>query len=95
MRPRHVAGDRQAIMLNRLWRRRSRERLPDHIWHATVRRVRGEFEEMPCLRVTAAQACMLFGLPDRVCDWVLARLVSDGFLGRTSNGEYVRQTTAP
>ena len=82
-------------MLKRLSRGRSRERLPDHQWHATVRRVRGEFEEMPCLRVSAAQARTLFGLPDRVCEWVLSRLESDGFLGRTSSGEYVRQTTAP
>ena len=82
-------------MLKRLWRRRSRERLPDPLWHATVRRVRGEFEEMPCLRVSLTQARSLFGLPDRVCEWVLMRLESDGFLGRTPNGEYVRQTTAP
>ena len=76
-------------------RRRSRERLPDHLWEAIVRRVRGEFEEMPCLRLSAAQARTLFGLPDRVCGWVLARLESDGFLGRTSAGEYMRQTTQP
>ena len=82
-------------MLKRLWQRRSHERLPDHLWHATVRRVRGEFEEMPCLRVSGAQARALFGLPDRVCAWVLTRLESDGFLGRTPNGEYVRQTSSP
>ena len=75
--------------------RRSRDRLPDHLWHATVGRVRGEFEEMPCLRVSIDQARTLFGLPDRVCEWVLARLESDGFLGRTQNGEYVRQTMSP
>ena len=32
-------------------------------WHETMRRVRGEFEEMPCLRVALHQARMLFGLP--------------------------------
>lgn len=77
------------------WQVRSRERLPDHLWQSTVRRVRGEFEEMPCLRVTLAQARSLFGLPELVCEWVLLRLESDGFLGRTANGEYVRQTTSP
>jgi hypothetical protein len=82
-------------MLQQRWRRRSRERLPDPIWQATLHRVRGEFEEMPCLRVSMAQARMLFGLPERVCEWVLSRLETDGFLGRTSNGEYVRQTTSP
>jgi hypothetical protein len=82
-------------MLQQRRRRRSRERLPDEIWQATVHRVRGEFEEMPCLRVSMAQARMLFGLSDRVCESVLARLETDGFLGRTPNGEYVRQTTSP
>lgn len=75
--------------------RRSRERLSDQQWHATIRRVRGEFEEMPCLRVSLAQARPLFGLPDRVCQWILSRLESDGFLERTSAGEYVRHTAAP
>jgi hypothetical protein len=81
--------------LQQRFQRRSRERLPDHQWNATVHRVRGEFEEMPCLRVTLNQARMLFGLPDRVCAWVLGRLEADGFLGRTPQGEYVRQTTTP
>jgi hypothetical protein len=82
-------------MLPRPWHRRSRERLPEPLWQATIRRVRGEFEEMPCLRVSAAQARALFGLPDRVCEWVLTRLEADGFLGRTSSGEYVRQNESP
>ena len=82
-------------MLNKMRRRRSRERLPDHLWEATVRRVRAEFEEMPCLRLSDAQARTLFGLPDRVCGWVLARLEADGFLGRTSAGEYMRQMAEP
>jgi hypothetical protein len=82
-------------MLNTLRQRRSHERLPDHIWNDTVRRVRGEFEEMPCLRLSDTQAKTLFGLPERVCQWVLSRLESDGFLGRTSTGEYVRQSAAP
>ena len=81
-------------MLKKWRQRRSRDRLPDHVWDATIRRVRGEFEEMPCLCLSNAQASSLFGLPDRVCGWVLSRLESDGFLGRTETGEYVRQTTA-
>jgi hypothetical protein len=75
--------------------RRSRERLPDQLWNATVGRVRGEFEEMPCLRVSIHEATQLFGLTDQLCGWVLARLESDGFLGRTPTGQYVRQTAAP
>jgi hypothetical protein len=82
-------------MLDHRFGRRSRERLPEPQWQATIRRVRGEFEEMPCLRLTLTQARTLFGLPDRVCEWVLRRLESDGFLGRTPQGEYMRQTTSP
>jgi hypothetical protein len=82
-------------MLEQEWRQRSRERLPDHLWQATVHRVRGEFEEMPCLRLSMAQATALFGLPSAVCEWVLSRLEHDGFLGRTPSGEYVRQTATP
>jgi hypothetical protein len=37
--------------------------MPDGEWNATVTRVRGEVEEMPCLRVTEEQARVLFGLP--------------------------------
>ena len=81
-------------MLDHRLRRRSHDRLPDHLWNATVHRVRGEFDEMPCLRLTVDQARTLFGLPDRVCGWVLGRLESDGFLGRTPQGEYVRQTAS-
>jgi hypothetical protein len=90
----YVAATAAQRMHNR-FARRSRERLPEEDWNATVGRVRGEFEEMPCLRVTLAQAGTLFGLPDRICAWVLGRLESDGFLGRTAQGEYMRQTTAP
>lgn len=82
-------------MLKALRSGRSRDRLPDAEWHATVRRVRGEFEEMPCLRVSMEQATSLFGLPDHVCRGVLSRLEHDGFLGRTPGGEYVRQKTSP
>jgi hypothetical protein len=38
--------------------------MAEPIWNATVTRVRAEFEEMPCLRVTPEQARLLFGLAD-------------------------------
>jgi hypothetical protein len=56
-------------------------------------RVRGEFEEMPCLRVTEQQARVLFGLPTAASSWVLSSLERAGFLDRTPQGEYVRRTT--
>jgi hypothetical protein len=83
------------LMLRDHWHRRSPNRLPDVVWNATVHRVRSEFEEMPCLRVTLEQARLLFGLPSQTSGWVLSRLASDGFLMQTGAGEYVRRKTTP
>jgi hypothetical protein len=53
-----------------------------------VRRIRGEFLEMPGLRLTARQAQRLFGLDATTCDEVLAELLQSGFLARTVNGMF-------
>ena len=42
-----------------------------------LRRIRGEFEEMPCLCLTYAQARRLFGLSPDVCRRVLGSLVRE------------------
>lgn len=76
------------------WKVRSPFRLPENEWQETMRRVRGEFEEMPCLRVTLLQARMLFGLSDAVSSWVLSCLTRDGFLEQGRDGEYVRRVAA-
>jgi hypothetical protein len=76
------------------WKVRSPFRIPDDEWQVTMRRVRGEFEEMPCLRVTLLQACMLFGLSQTVSSWVLSCLTRDGFLEQGRDGEYVRRVAA-
>ena len=65
------------------------------MWQAAVNRIRAEFDEMPCLRVTLLEARRLFGLPDPAASWVLRRLVSDGFLVRTDRGEYVKRAANP
>jgi hypothetical protein len=78
-----------------LWRRRSPDRMPDALWNKTITRVRGEFDEMPSLRVTRDQARVLFGLPDPMSGWVLMCLERDGFLDRTPRGEYVRRDVEP
>jgi hypothetical protein len=78
-----------------IWRERSFFRLPDNVWQAVVSRVRSEFEEMPSLRVTRNQACMLFGLSRHASDWVLSKLADDGFLQSLDSGEYVRRSTQP
>jgi hypothetical protein len=76
------------------WIQRSHERLPDGLWQSTLHRVRGEFDEMPSMRVTANQARLLFGLPGSLCDWVLKRLHEEGFLA-CADGAYVRRTSTP
>ena len=53
-----------------------------------VRRIRGEYLEMPGLRVTARQARRLFGLDATTCDEVLAGLLQSGFLSRTVDGMF-------
>ena len=77
------------------WSRRSGRRLPDEVWHATIQRVRGEFSEMPCLRVTAEQARLLLGLDQTATGWVLGCLEREGFLAVTPAGEFVRRSTTP
>ena len=53
-----------------------------------LRRVRGEFDEMPCLRLTCGQARLLFGLRHDVCERVLAALVQENFLTCGPDGRY-------
>lgn len=59
-----------------------------------VRRVRGEFLEMPGLRLTEAQARRLWALEPSLCSTVLAELVDNGFLLRTRDGAFVRVDVA-
>ena len=55
-----------------------------------VRRIRGEFLEMPGLRVTPQQARRLWRLDETACDAVLGALVDARFLARTRDGAFVR-----
>jgi len=45
--------------------------------HSILERVRGEFNEMPCMRVTLPQARALFGLRGRLVEGVLNRLITE------------------
>ena len=81
--------------VNGVTEQRSPERMPDEEWLATLSRVRGEFEEMPCMRITPEQARSLLGLSEPASSWVLGRLAAEGFLSRTAQGEYVRRSDAP
>ena len=58
---------------------------------ALLDRMRGEYLEMPGLRLTLPQAARLCGLPRDVCEHALTRLVDDGFLRRTGDGAFVRE----
>ena len=82
-------------MIANNWEQRGPERIPDGAWRDMVSRVRGEFDEMPCLRVTSDQARVLFGLSPGTSDWILNRLTQEGFLVQTPEGQYVRRSTAP
>ena len=55
-----------------------------------LRRVQGEFLEMPGLRLTQAQARRLWGLDAAACEALLAALVDAKFLFRTRDGAFMR-----
>ena len=55
-----------------------------------VRRIRGEFLEMPGLRLTAQQARRLWRLDETACDAVLGALVDARFLAKTRDGAFMR-----
>jgi hypothetical protein len=53
-------------------------------------RIRGEYLEMPGLRLTLAQATRLWGLSPSITGGLLDTLAGDGFLARTAGGVYYR-----
>ena len=55
-----------------------------------LRRVQGEYIEMPGLRLTTAQAQRLWGLDRAACDALLGALVDSKFLFRTRDGSFMR-----
>jgi len=62
---------------------------------AVLARMRGEFREMPGLKLTARQARRLWGLDAPICDTLLDDLVQAGFLRRTPDGCFVRSEMRP
>ena len=59
-----------------------------------LRRVQGEYHEMPGLRLTTAQAQRLWGLDRAACDALLGALVDAKFLFRTRDGAFMRSDQA-
>jgi hypothetical protein len=57
-----------------------------------LRRIQGEFLEMPGLRLTCRQAQRLWNLDEVICEALLAALVDVRFLVRTTDGVFVQRT---
>lgn len=55
-----------------------------------LQRVRGEYREMPGLRLTSLQAQRLFGLDPLACAAVLGALVKESFLYGNRDGLFAR-----
>lgn len=60
---------------------------------ALFTRIRGEYLEMPGLRLTLEQAQRLCGVERMLCRMVLDALVEAKFLSLTPDGHYARLTT--
>lgn len=53
-------------------------------------RIRGEFREMPGMRLKVEQAIRLWSIDDATCRHALDHLVREGFLQRDETGRYAR-----
>ena len=60
-----------------------------------VARIRGEYTEMPGLRLTVAQACRLWQVDARTGESLLEQLVREAFLRKTFHGAYIALPPAP
>jgi hypothetical protein len=58
--------------------------------HRLLQLMRAEYVEMPGLSLDARQAARLWNLPVDASEWLLTRLLQDGFLSLTNRGRYVR-----
>jgi hypothetical protein len=52
--------------------------------------IRGEYSEMPGMRLTRSQFRCLWHLDDDACDEAIATLMTDGFLHRDRAGQLCR-----
>jgi hypothetical protein len=71
---------------------RARERVPVSV-RTLAHQIRGEYEEMPCLRLTLPQASRFWNVDQETCRAVLEQLVADGFLVESRFG-YMRPQTS-
>jgi hypothetical protein len=54
-----------------------------------IERIRGEYNEMPGLRLTLAQACRLWQVDAATCELLLDALLTERFLTRTADGAFI------
>jgi hypothetical protein len=66
--------------------------LPSDDIDTLLARIRGEYLEMPGLRLSPAQASRLWGLDAARCEALLTALVDLGFLRRMPDGTFARVT---
>ena len=59
-----------------------------------LRRIQGEFREMPGLRLTCRQAQRLWNLDALICESLLAALVDVAFLVQTPDGLFIQRTSS-
>jgi len=57
-----------------------------------LRRICGEYLEMPGLRLTCKQAQRLWGIDEQTCVQILESLAQEKFLYRSDDGIYARLT---
>ena len=60
-----------------------------------LRRIRREFEEMPGLSLTLAQAAKLFGISPEASSRILAQFAEEGLLSLSSSRRYIRRFERP
>jgi len=70
-----------------------RDRRDPHTRERLQRRVRSEFDEMPGLNLTLAQAVRLFGIREDICIRVLGELIAEGLLHEASRERYARRSS--
>lgn len=66
----------------------------EHRSDPLVARMRAEYQEMPGLSLTRAQACRLWGLDAATCQRALDHLVSSGVLTTSGQGCYMVPSAA-
>jgi len=67
--------------------------MPPTSFDLLVARVRGEYGEMPGLRLTVSQACRLWDVDVSTCEVLFEQLVREGFLYKTEESAYIAHPT--